>query len=108
MPLSEYMVDYTKPQDNSNRCDVNTLIIKAKDNATYLVACQPLNIRVWDYTEDDLNVNHPSEVQHKDIININIDSDIHGVGGVDTWGAPTLDKYTIDASKPHHMEFILE
>lgn len=108
MPLSEYMVDYTKPQDNSNRCDVNTLIIKAKDNATYLVGCQPLNIRVWDYTEDDLNVNHPSELIHRDIININIDSDIHGVGGVDTWGAPTLDKYTIDASKPHHMEFILE
>ena len=73
-----------------------------------IVGCQPLNIRVWDYTEDDLNVAHPSELQHKDMVNVNIDADIHGVGGVDTWGTPTLDKYTIDASKPHKLAFIIE
>lgn len=108
MLLSEYMVDYTKPQDNSNRCDVNAFVIKGKDNTMNIVGCQPLNIRVWDYTEDDLNVAHPSELQHKDMVNVNIDADIHGVGGVDTWGTPTLDKYTIDASKPHKLAFIIE
>ena len=108
MPLSEYMVDYPKPQDNSNRCDINAFVVKGKAGSTYIVGCQPLNIRVWDYAEDALDVAHPSQLVHGDIVNINIDSDIHGVGGVDTWGTPTLEQYTVNASEPHRLEFILE
>ena len=40
-------------------------------------------------------------------ININLDLNIHGVGGNDGWGARTLDEYTIDGNKPYHYSFIL-
>lgn len=52
------------------------------------------------------NINYPfitdqlSELPQRDFINLNINFTIHGVGGNDSWGAQTLDKYTIDGYKP--------
>jgi beta-galactosidase len=40
-------------------------------------------------------------------VNVNIDLNVHGVGGTDTWGKRTLPQYTIDGNKPHHFSFIL-
>jgi len=39
---------------------------------------------------------------------LNIDLNIHGVGGNDSWGARTLEKYTIDGNKPYRYGFIME
>jgi len=52
--------------------------------------------------------NHPYELPERDFINLNIDMNIHGVGGNDSWGAWTLDKYTINGNKPYRFSFILE
>lgn len=42
--------------------------------------CQPLCIRAWDYNEEDLEkADHPYEIKC-----VNIDLNVHGVGGVDT------------------------
>jgi beta-galactosidase len=40
-------------------------------------------------------------------VNLNIDLNIHGVGGIDTWGQRTLPQYTIDGNKPYHYTFIM-
>jgi beta-galactosidase len=48
------------------------------------------------------------ELPERDFINLNIDLNIHGVGGDDGWGARTMDKYTIDGNKPYQYGFILE
>ena len=37
-----------------------------------------------------------------------LDLNVHGVGGIDTWGARTLPQYTIDGNKSHHYSFMLE
>ena len=69
---------------------------------------QPLCIRAWDYGEEDLEgARHPQDIQRGRFVNLNIDLNIHGVGGADTWGKRTLPQYTIDGNKPHHMAFIL-
>jgi len=52
--------------------------------------------------------NHHFELPERDFINLNIDMNIHGVGGNDSWGAWTLDKYTIDGNKPYRFSFIME
>lgn len=39
---------------------------------------------------------------------LNIDLNIHGVGGDDTWGAKTMDKYTHPGNRPYQYGFILE
>ena len=60
--------------------------------------------------EEDLDAapRHPQDIQRGRFINLNIDLNIHGVGGVDTWGQRTLPQYTIDGNTPYHYAFILE
>ena len=114
MPLSEYMTDYIHPQDNANRCDVRWFEIsqtnsnsEAKKPTIHIQGCQPLCIRAWDYGEEDLTVGHPHELNRGHFVNLNIDLNVHGVGGTDTWGKRTLPQYTIDGNQPHHYSFIL-
>ena len=108
MPLSEYETEYIHPQDNGNRCDIRWFEIASPHQRIRIDGFQPLCIRAWDYGEEDLiGVRHPNDIQRGRFVNLNIDADIHGVGGADTWGKRTLPQYTIDGNKPHHYSFIL-
>ncbi len=108
MPLSEYETEYIHPQDNGNRCDIRWFEIASSNKKLRIDGLQPLCIRAWDYGEEDLEgAHHPSEIQRGNFVNLNIDLNIHGVGGVDTWGQRTLPQYTIDGNKPYHLAFIL-
>ena len=117
MPLSEFETEYIHPQDNGCRTDVrwfklgsNTPSIGGgRGRLLRIDGCQPLCIRAWDYGEEDLEgAKHPKEIQRGRFVNLNIDLNVHGVGGIDTWGARTLPQYTIDGNKPYHYSFILE
>ena len=111
MPLSEYQHDYIKPQDNGNRCDVCNLSLKSYDGEKSIrieANEEPLCIRAWDYGEEDLKAaNHPHELKRGEFVNVNIDLTVHGVGGADTWGKPTLEQYTISGNNPHSYSFSL-
>ena len=108
--LAHFVTDYVVPQDNANRCDVRWFSLTASGGSRiYVRGLQNLCFRAWPYTEADLEqANHPFELPTRDLINVNIDLNIHGVGGNDAWGARTLDKYTIDGNKPYRYGFILE
>ena len=109
MPLSAFETEYVKPQDNGNRCDVRWLTLSNGRHTFCVVGQQPLCIRAWDYGEEDLEqARHPNEIQRGRFVNLNIDANIHGVGGADTWGKRTLPQYTIDGNQPHHQSFILK
>ncbi|MBR6179779.1 MAG: beta-galactosidase [Prevotella sp.] len=109
MPLSEYETEYVHPQDNGCRTDVRWFSITNGKKTLRIEGLQPLCIRAWDYGEEDLEgVRHPHEIQRGRFVNLNIDLNIHGVGGVDSWGQPTLPQYTIDGNKPYHFGFILD
>ncbi len=108
MPLSEFETEYIHPQDNGNRCDVRFFKIANNQSTISIQGCQPLCIRAWDYGEEDLDgVRHPNEISRGRFVNLNIDGNIHGVGGADTWGKRTLPQYTIDGNQPHHYSFIM-
>lgn len=111
MQLSEYMHDYIKPQDNGNRCDVRwlSLIPTGSTPSIKIEGSEgPLCIRIWDYGEEDLlDVKHPYELKRGEFVNVNIDGAVHGVGGADTWGKPTLEQYTVSGNAPHKYSFIL-
>lgn len=108
--LENFVVPYPAPQDNANRCDVRWFSLSAQNNQIIKVTgLQPLNFRAWPYTEDDLeNTRHDYQLPTRDFINLNIDLNIHGVGGDDTWGAKTMEKYTNPGNKSYHYGFILE
>ena len=117
MPLSEYETEYIHPQDNGNRCDIRWFKIASpssvagdlKSPTIRIDGNQPLCIRAWDYGEEDFESapRHPNDIPRGRFVNLNIDLNIHGVGGADTWGKRTLPQYTIDGNQPHHYSFIL-
>ncbi|MBR4778429.1 MAG: beta-galactosidase [Bacteroidaceae bacterium] len=109
MPLSEFETEYIHPQDNGCRTDVRWFNISNSRSSLHVKGCQPLCIRAWDYGEEDLEpAKHPNEIQRGRFVNLNIDLNVHGVGGVDTWGQRTLPQYTIDGTKPYHYAFLLD
>ena len=109
MPLAEFETEYIHPQDNGNRCDVRWFSINSNQSRLRIDGCQPLCIRAWDYGEEELeSAKHPHDISRGRFVNLNIDLNIHGVGGVDTWGQRTLPEYTIDGNQPYHYAFILE
>ena len=117
MPLSEFETEYIHPQDNGCRTDVRWFTIGQSNTPSMgggrgkllrINGCQPLCIRAWDYGEEDLEgAKHPNEIQRGRFVNLNIDLNVHGVGGIDTWGQRTLPQYTIPANQPYHYSFIL-
>jgi beta-galactosidase len=108
MPLADFETEYIRPQDNGNRCDVRWFEAASDGGKLRIEGLQPLCIRAWDYGEEDLaTAAHPDELKRGDFVNLNIDLDIHGVGGTDTWGRRTLPQYTIDGNRPHAYGFIL-
>ena len=108
MPLSEYETEYIHPQDNGNRCDIRWFEISSASRCLRIEGLQPLCIRAWDYGEEDLGVGHPYQLPRGRFVNLNIDLDIHGVGGADTWGRRTLPQYTIDGTQPRRYGFVLK
>lgn len=110
LTLEKFITDYVVPQDNANRCDVRWFslgnILGTKIKVTGL---QPLCFRAWPYAEEEAeNEKHNYQLPHRDFVNVNIDLNIKGVGGNDSWGARTLDQYTIDGNKPYSYGFVLE
>lgn len=108
--LENFITNYPAPQDNANRCDVRWFnLTEENGNIIKVTGLQPLCFHAWPYTEDDLEkAKHPFDLPKRDLINLNIDLNIHGVGGNDTWGAKTLEKYTIKGEKPYQYGFVLE
>ncbi|MBQ9362663.1 MAG: DUF4981 domain-containing protein [Bacteroidaceae bacterium] len=108
MPLSEFETEYIHPQDNGCRTDVRWLNITNGKKTLCITGLQPLCIRAWDYGEEDLEqAKHPYEINRGRFVNLNIDQNIHGVGGIDTWGQRTLPQYTIDGNQPYRYAFVL-
>ncbi len=109
LPLSEMMTEYVRPQDNGNRTDVSSFSLLSDKHTIIIVSDKAFNFRVWDYSDEELDKEpmHPHELVHGDFVNVNIDSEIHGVGGCDTWGARTLDQYTIDGNQARSFSFLI-
>ena len=107
MPLKDYETEYIRPQDNGNRCDIRWFEIGSPSQKMRIHGEQPLCIRAWDYGEEDIQVRHPNEIDRGHFVNLNIDLNVHGVGGADTWGKRTLPQYTIPGDQPYHYSFIL-
>lgn len=108
--LENFITNYPAPQDNANRCDVHWFSFSEQNGCRIKISgLQPLCFHAWPYTEDDLEkAKHPFDLPKHDFINLNIDLNIHGVGGNDTWGAKTMEKYTIPGNKSYNYGFVME
>ncbi len=108
LSVDKFITPYAVPQDNANRGDVRWFSIGDRSKKLCVTGLQPLCFRVWPYGEDDLDkAKHPQDLKDKDFINLNIDLNIHGVGGDDGWGARTMEKYTNNGNLPYSYGFIM-
>ena len=51
---------------------------------------------------------HYFELPMRDFINVNLDLAIHGVGGDNSWGAKTMEKYHVRADLPLTFSLVLK
>ena len=105
--VDDLQPNYIVPQDNGNRSDVRWVeLTDDSGHGLRIESAQPFNFRAWNYDANDLDgPRHTCELPRRDHVTLNIDLLIHGVGGNDSWGARTLDAYTIDGNQPRHFEF---
>lgn len=108
--LENFITNYVATQDNANRCDTRWFSFSDQQGSCIKVSgLQPLCFHAWPYNETDLeNANHQFELPLRNFIDLNIDLNVHGVGGNDSWGAKTLEKYTIEGNTSYTYGFILE
>ena len=103
--IDDFVTDYVVPQDNANRTDVRWFSL---GNAIKVSSETPFNFRAWPYEESCLETyGHPYEILKSGRITVNVDADIHGVGGNDAWGAKTEPQYTLDGNVPRHFSIVL-
>lgn len=109
MPLHDYWTNYIRPQDNGNRAGVRWWeCCTASGVGLRIEGLQELSIRAWPFDEADIEAARlPQQLPRRDFTNVNIDWRVHGVGGDNSWGQRTMDKYTLRADKPHYFGFIL-
>lgn len=110
LPIRDFITEYVVPQDNANRGDVRWFSLSSNSGGSIsITGLQPLCFRVWPYSEEDIEKNkHTYKLPERDYITVNIDLNIKGVGGNDSWGARTMEKYTIDGNKSYKYGFILK
>ena len=124
LSLDEMMTEYIRPQDNGYRCDTRLIEInisqpqithhtsKIINNTSSLKirALQPLCFNARDYADEELDKGnrHPQDIQRDGLLHLNIDLNVHGVGGINTWGGRTLPQYTLPGNKAYEYGFIIE
>jgi beta-galactosidase len=107
--LKDLATPYLSPQENGNRSDVRWLNLM-RDGGTGLSISSShlLNFSAWPYSQKELEAaKHLHELDCGEAFTVNLDLQQMGVGGDDSWGAPTHTEYTLPA-KPYTFEFNLQ
>jgi len=94
---------YVRAQETGNHCDVRWMAFRDKAGNGLLVSGdRPLNVGAWNFPASDLEYvpaqierRHGGSLVPKDMVTVNIDSRMMGVGGDNTWGAQVHPEYTI-------------
>lgn len=102
--LSPYLV----PQDCGNRSDVRYVAITDMNNEgiCFTMIDKPFEVSVLPYSMQTLEtLMHQEELPESYFTFVTISALQMGVGGDDSWGAPILPEYCIDASKDIEYSF---
>ncbi len=109
LSVEEMNFPYVRPQDVGNRSDVRWFsLIDEAGYGIQVVGREPLNFSAWPYSIEDLEqATHDYELPRRDFITLNIDHQLHGVGGDNSWGARTHKQYTLPGNKPYKYSFVI-
>ena len=112
--VAEQYHPYIRPQENGNKTDTRWLSLTNQDGAGMKIIGQShFDFSAQQYTSEDfdftseLPFKHTYDIQPRNFITLQIDFGQMGVGGDDSWGAHTHDKYKLFA-KPYSFKFLME
>ncbi|RMG03885.1 MAG: DUF4981 domain-containing protein [Planctomycetota bacterium] len=111
LPLEQFIFGYVRAQDNANRTDVRWASFLDDQGRGVLFAAveQPFQFSAWPYTADDLaSAKHDYELPRRDLVTVNIDHVVYGVGGDNSWGADTHEQYRVDPRRPYLFRYFIE
>lgn len=106
---------YVRAQESGNKCDVRWVTLRdASGDGLMVKGEQPLNISAWNFPQEDIDYipfnserRHGGSIAPKEMIWLNIDHQLMGVGGDNTWGAQVHPEYTITPQKSQYSFIIL-
>lgn len=100
-PVSDFVVDYVRPQENGNRTGVRWLsLASSRGDAVKFVGDQHLSVSVWPWSAQNIyEAGHPYDLQEQGYYTVNIDLVQAGVGGNDSWSpkSQAIEKYRVEA-----------
>ena len=107
--VKDGMSPYLNPQESGNRGGVQALSVTDKDGHGVLVEGENLEISVQHWLPEQLAAaRHYSDLMGPVKTVLDVAMFRKGVGGDDSWGAPTLPKYCYPADKPYSFTFTLK
>lgn len=94
---------YVRAQESGNKSDVRWMAMRDKKGNGILVNAKvPFNVSAWNFNQHDIDYipfdierKHGGSIQKQDFVWLNIDHQVMGVGGDNTWGAQVHPQYTI-------------
>ncbi|MBI9063321.1 MAG: DUF4981 domain-containing protein [Marinilabiliaceae bacterium] len=102
--IDDFIHDYVRPQENGNHADVRWVsLTDNKKKGIRIDAKELIHFSAWPYTMETLEAaTHPVYLEREGNITLNVDYKQMGVGGDNSWGAKTHDKYWLDGN---HYDF---
>ncbi len=93
---------YVRPQETGNHTDVRWLALRAADGTGLVLAADSLlDATALHYLTSDLDegdhkiARHPTDLQLRDFVRLNVDYRQMGVGGITSWGPTALPEYSL-------------
>ena len=109
--VNNLLLDYVRPQENGNRCDVRWVAFTNNNGEGLLAVGDPLlSVSAWPYTLEDLeNAKHIDDLPRRKNITVNLDYKQMGVGGVNTWSdvAKPFPQFCLPTNEIYKYEFYL-
>lgn len=101
---------YVRAQETGNHCDVRWMALRDSSGNGILVSGDaPLNMGAWNFPQSDLEYvpamierRHGGSIEPRDMVTLNIDHRMMGVGGDNTWGAQVHPEYTISPKETRY------
>lgn len=106
--IDDFIHDYVRPQENGNHADVRWVTFtNGKKKGIAIDAKELIHFSAWPYSMETLEAaTHPVFLKRENQITLNVDYKQMGVGGDDSWGAKTHEKYWL-AEKQYAFGFVI-
>jgi beta-galactosidase len=111
--VSEQLFPYSRPQETGNKVDVRWLALTdQRGRGLLFIADSLLSMSALHYTMQDLDPGlekrqtHPAELVERPLVYVSADYRQMGVGGINSWGALPLPRYTLPYAEYRYRYWI--